>query len=139
MGTISPGIAPELLTEAWEAAGIECVVVGADGDRSTEPEEAIASADIVVGKARAALDGMACGRAVYVYDFAGGDGWVMPEAYPAMEADNFGGQATDWMPSSERLASDLDDYRPEMGVANRDLVLAHHTASDHVHALLGLF
>ena len=82
---------------------------------------------------------MACGRAVYVYDFTGGDGWVMPEAYPSMEADNFGGQVTDWMPSSERLASDLHDYRPEMGVANRDLVLAHHTASDHVHALLGLF
>ena len=138
LGNYLAGNRARLLTDAWEAAGIECVVVGAGGDRSTEPEDAIASADIVVGKARAALDGMACGRAVYVYDFAGGDGWVTPERYPAMEADNFVGQATDWMPSAERLASDLNNYRAEMGVANRDLVLAHHTASDHVHALLSL-
>jgi hypothetical protein len=139
LGNYLAGNRARLLTDAWEAADVECVVVGANGGRITEPEEAIASADIVVGKARAVLDGMACGRAVYVYDFAGGDGWVTPEAYPALEADNFGGQATDWMPSSERLASDLDDYRPEMGLANRDLVLAHHTAGDHVHALLALF
>jgi hypothetical protein len=139
LGNYLAGNRSRLLTEAWEAAGVECVVVGADGGRSTAPEEAIASADIVVGKARAALDGMACGRAVYVYDFGGGDGWVTPEAYPAMEADNFGGQATDWTPSSERLAADLGDYRPEMGLANRDLVFAHHGAGDHVHALLELF
>jgi hypothetical protein len=139
LGNYLAGNRSRLLTETWEAMGVECVVVGADGDRSTEPEEAIASADIVVGKSRAVLDGMACGRAAYVYDFGGGDGWVTPEAYPAMEADNFGGQATDWMPSSDRLASDLGDYRPDMGVANRDLVLAHHTAGDHVYALLTLF
>jgi hypothetical protein len=139
LGNYLAGNRSKLLCEAWESKGVECVVVGADGDRITAPEDAIASADIVVGKARAVLDGMSCGRAVYVYDFAGGDGWVTPEAYPAMEADNFGGQATDWTLSSEQLASDLDDYRPEMGLANRDLVLAHHTAADHVHALLGLF
>jgi hypothetical protein len=139
LGNYLAGNRSRLLTEAWEAKGVECVVVGAHGDRITEPEEVIASADIVVGRARAVLDGMACGRAVYVYDFGGGDGWVTPEAYPAMEADNFGGQATDWMPSAERLASDLDDYRPEMGLANRDLILAHHTAGDHVHELLTLF
>ena len=61
LGNYLAGNRARLLTDAWEAAGIECVVVGADGDRSTEPEEAIAAADIVVGKARAALDGMACG------------------------------------------------------------------------------
>ncbi len=139
LGNYLAGNRFKLLTDAWESAGVECVVVGAQGTQKSEPEEAIASADIVVGKARAALDGMASGRAVYVYDFAGGDGWVTPQAYPAMEADNFGGRATDWMPSSERLASDLDDYRPEMGVANRDLVVAHHGAGDHVHALVTLF
>ena len=139
LGNYLSGTRPRLITEAWGAAGVECVTVGAPASRSVEPEGAIASADIVVGKARAALDGMACGRAVYVYDLGGGDGWVTPESYPALEADDFGGQATDWMPSVERLTSDLDEYRPEMGLSNRDLILAHHTAGDHVRALLSLF
>jgi hypothetical protein len=139
LGNYLSGNRARLIVEAWESAGLECVVVGTHGTRSLEPERAIASADIVVGKARAALDGMACGRAVYLYDVAGGDGWVTPERYPLLEADGFGGQATEWMPTAERLVSDLGDYRPEMGLANRDLVLAHHTAGDHVHALLELF
>ena len=56
---------------------------------------ALENADIVVGKSRAALDAMACGRAVYLYDMFGGDGWVTPDTYAAMEADQFAGQATD--------------------------------------------
>jgi hypothetical protein len=139
LGNYLSGTRRRLITEAWGAAGVECVTVGAPASRSVEPEGAIAFADIVVGKARAALDGMACGRAVYVYDLGGGDGWVTPESYAAQEADDFGGQATDWMPSVERLTSDLDEYRPEMGLSNRDLILAHHTAGDHVRALLSLF
>ena len=31
----------------------------------------------------------------YVWDTRGGDGWVTPETYPALEADGFTGAATD--------------------------------------------
>jgi hypothetical protein len=91
----------------------------------------------VVGKARAILDAMACGRAAYVLDVAGGDGWVTEERYAAMEADNFAGQTSDW--SLEQLAGDLAGYDPAMGQVNRDLVLAHHDAADHAQALVALF
>jgi hypothetical protein len=117
---------------------VECVAIGAPGEPRAQPEAAIRDADIVVGKARAVLDGMACGRAAYVFDIYGGDGWVTPERYPAMEADNFGGEATDWTLSAERLAADLADYRPEMGLVNRDLVLRHHSARDHAQQLVAL-
>jgi hypothetical protein len=94
---------------------------------------AIADADIVVGKARAALEGMSCARAVYIFDEFGGDGWVTPENYASLEADNFAGQA-----SAEPcdVARDLDDYRPDMGWINRELIRRHHSSRRHVNALV---
>jgi hypothetical protein len=79
---------------------------------------------------------MACGRAVYVFDMFGGDGWVTPDVYAAMEADNFAGQATDRVIGTAELERDLVDYDPAMGEVNRDLVVQHHRARDHVVELL---
>jgi len=129
----------DLIVDAWGSEGVECATVGIHGEPTLEPASAIAAADIVVGKARAILDGMACGRAAYVLDFPGGDGWVTAERYPAMEADNFARHATDWALDRRRLQADLADYRAEMGQLNRDLVLAHHDARTHAYELIGLF
>lgn len=38
-----------------------------------------------------------------------------------------------------RLRRDLAAYSPEMGVANRDLALVHHSAARHAHELVELF
>jgi len=128
----------EMVREVWGRAGIDVRRVGGDTPdvQSYEVAEALADADIVVAKNRAAVDAMACGRAVYVFDILGGDGWVTPETYAAMEADLFWGQATDRVIDSATLLSDLDGYRREMGVVNRDLVLQHHRGRDHVIALV---
>ena len=120
---------------AWSALGVDVARVGGSV-QNYDVAAALADADVVVAKSRAALDAMACGRAVYVYDFLGGDGWVTPELYPALEADHFAGQATDRIIDGAALERDLADYRPEMGGVNRDLVLQHHSARDHVVALL---
>ena len=53
-----------------------------------------------------------------------------------MEADHFAGQATDRVIGAEELERDLADYDPRMGMANRDLVIQHHSARDHVIELL---
>lgn len=121
------------LTDAWEAAGVECVQVGAPTRHALDVVPAIADADIVVAKARAALEGMSCARAVYVFDEFGGDGWVTPESYPGMEADNFAGQAGNG-PSDPAHA--LAGYRPEMGWVNRELIRRHHSARRHVAQLV---
>jgi hypothetical protein len=121
----------QVVREAWERRGIEVSQVGA-GQQRFDIAAALESADIVVGKSRAAVDAMACGRAVYVYDTFGGDGWVTPDTYAAMEADHFAGQATDRVIGVEELERDLADYDPRMGAANRDLVIQHHSARDHV-------
>lgn len=129
----------ELLTEAWSNAGIELKHVGLDSSWTPDPTHAIGAADIVVAKGRAAVESMACGRAVYLYDFFGGDGWVTPERYAEMEADNFAGGASGEPVSVERLRRDLDAYSPAMGVANRDLALTHHSARQHAQQLVALF
>lgn len=117
------------VTDAWEAAGVECVQIGAPTQPELDVAPAIADADIVVAKARAALEGMSCARAVYVFDEFGADGWVTPENYASFEADNFAGQAT---PALRDPEEDLADYTPEMGWKNRELIRQHHSARRHV-------
>jgi hypothetical protein len=129
----------DVLRSAWEPAGVEVVAAGEEASPTDAPELLIADADIVVGKGRALLEGMSCGRAAYVYDMAGCDGWVTPERYPALEADGFAGQA---VPETEDraavLRADLAAYSPAMGAVNRDLVTAGHGARRHAERLVEL-
>jgi hypothetical protein len=125
----------DLVRSAWEPQGVVVRRVGG-ALQSYDVAEAVADADVVVAKSRAALDAMACGRAVYVLDVFGGDGWVTTEAYDAMERDQFAGQATGRVVNAASLAADLAGYRSEMGAVNRDLVLQHHRALDHTMELL---
>ena len=118
--------------------GLECERIGFAGDVTAHPEIAMAHADIVVGKARAILEAMASGRAAYVWDLHGGDGWVTPESYARLEADNFGGRATADVIDADRLRADLAAYRPEMGLANHDLAMRHHHAGRHAERLVEL-
>lgn len=123
-----------MLRDTWEAEGVECVQLKS----MLAPEAALADADIVVAKGKAALEGMACSRAVYVYDQFGCDGWVTPESYPALEADNFAGLATDAAPTPDSLRAALANYDPAMGTVNRDLVTRHHSARKHAYAVVEL-
>jgi hypothetical protein len=126
------------VVDVCEAAGIQVVQVGRHGQATFEPEREIVRGDIVVGHGRSLLEGMACARASYVLDDRGGDGWITPDRYAVLEADGFTGSAFDEVVDSERLARDLRAYRPEMGLANRDLILRHHNAASHVSELARL-
>jgi hypothetical protein len=125
----------DALFETWAAHHIECVQVG-HSNSVYDVRPAIAEADIVVGRGRSAMEGMACGKAVYVFDAGGGDGWVTPDTYPAIEADNFAGMATDVPIDRRRLAADLDGYDPDMGWINRELAVTYHNVRFHVQGLV---
>lgn len=130
----------DLLIQACHASGIELQQLGAtSGKWATQPELELCGADIVIGKARVIVEAMACGRAAYVYDHNGGDGWVTPERYLLLESDNFGGQAEPTATNLEGLRVDLAAYSPELGQANRDLAVANHSASRHGQELVSLF
>jgi hypothetical protein len=126
----------DAIETACARLGVECAIAGRHGNRTERPEDAIAAVDVVIGYGRAALEGMACGRAVLVLDWFGGDGWVTAEKYPAIEADGFAGGATPAVTGLDRLTDELTSYEPEMGVVNRDLVAKNHSANRHAFELV---
>lgn len=128
----------QLLRDACEQAGIELRHVGGGGGRTTDPAGALNDADIVFGKARAVLEAMACGRAVYVFDHNGAEGWVTDANRARLAADNFGGQSEPIAVDAARLAEDLRRYDPASGLSNRDWVVSRHAATKHAAALAGV-
>ena len=58
---------------------------------------------------------MATGCAGFVWDHAGGDGWVTPATYARLESEGLNGAATDELVDADRMRSGLAGYRPELG------------------------
>ena len=140
LGNYVSGERRRLVFQACDELGYEYRQVGYKSDVvSFEPEAMLNDVDIVVGKARVIVEAMACGRAAFVYDQDGGDGWVTPEKYPELEADNFGGRVSGEIYDLDRLREELAEYRPELGPPNRDLAVRNHNATRHAEALVGLF
>jgi hypothetical protein len=90
----------------------------------------------VFGKARVVFEAMACGRAVYVLDHNGGEGWVTDENRARLASDNFGGQSEPIPLDEQALAADLDRYDAASGPSNRDFVVAHNDAGRHAAELV---
>lgn len=135
LGNYLRGPRLEALRAAFARLAVEVRQIGAGAEVTYSPERVIWEADIVVGKNRAALEGMACGKAVFIYDQFGADGWVTAERYAAMEADNFMGQAFAPLVGIDNLEAELRRYSPEMGVVNRELAITYHLARAHAQEL----
>jgi hypothetical protein len=138
LGNYLQGDARQVLVETWAAAGVEVVQVGQPAGSSLQPEDDIEAADIVVGKGRALLDAMACGRPAYLYDAWGTDGWMTAESYPLMEAGAFAGESLPNVVGKDQLRRDLEVYDPLMGQVNRGLITNNHQVGTHVEQLVAL-
>lgn len=139
LGNYLQGERAALLEEACELAGIELMRLGTHGERmSVAPEDDINRADIVFAKAKTALEAMACGRAVYVFDEYGADGWVTAENYARFAAGSFAGNLRTYSVTARSLAAELDQYDAAMGMINRDLALSNHSAITHAGAIAEL-
>jgi Sulfotransferase family len=127
------------VAEALARMGVVVDRLGVPGRPELDPRPAMEDADIVVAKARAALEAMCVGRAVYVHDQFGGDGWVTRDNYRALEVDGFAGQALPGRPAtSEELAAELARYDPDMGRVNNEIVRRHHSAHHHATELVSV-
>jgi hypothetical protein len=127
-----------MLEEACAAAGMELFRRGGSGHQTTDPRTALAEADVVIGYGRAILEAMSCGRAGFVYDWAGGSGWVTADSYPDIEADGFAGRDAPVYTAADLIAA-FAGYDRAMGPVNHDLVIANHRANVHAQELIGLF
>jgi hypothetical protein len=127
-----------MIEDACAEVGVELLRLGGPSDRTTDIGPALAGVEIVIGYGRSVLEGMACGRAAYVYDWKGGDGWVTAESYAAIESDGFAGGATAEVADRATLTRHLREYSAAMGPVNHDLVIKHHRAAVHAQELLGL-
>jgi len=128
----------EMLEGACAEAGLTLSQLGGLSGHATDVRPALAGAEIVIGYGRSILEAMAFGRAAYVYDWKGGDGWITPESYPAIEADGIAGGAGVATVDIADLAADLGRYSATMGPVNHDLVVTHHRANAHAQELVGL-
>ena len=123
--------AASTVTEACKAAGLEPVLSGVHATPTQTAEQAIADVEIVIGLGRCIVEAMAGRRAAYVYGIAGGDGWVTAERYADLEADGFGGTASELTIDGARLARDLAAWDAEQGPVNRQLAHRHHDSAAH--------
>jgi hypothetical protein len=94
--------------------------------------------ELVLGRGQAIVEALAQGAAAYVYGDDGGDGWVTPERYDALEADGFSGRLEATATTFERLRADLEGYDPALGPAGRELAQAHD-ARAHAQQLVSAF
>jgi len=131
------GSRAQIIMDAWSKAGLSWDQVG-HPRTSLAVSEWMTEVDIVVGYGRSIIEAMACERPAYVFDHAGGDGWVTPDSYERIEAAGFSGLALGAPPDAARLRADLDAYRPELGKLGRDLVRTHHDARQHAAELVAL-
>lgn len=126
------------LARVCAEAGLELELTPSPEGPVTDVPARIARADVVVGYGRCILEAMAMGRAAFVWDHLGGDGWVSATSYPALEADGFAGHGTPEPVAVERLATELGRYEQAMGAVNRDLVELHHGAGRHAQEIVAL-
>jgi hypothetical protein len=132
------GARERMIDQACAELGYTVVRRGAGSTATANPEHTIAGADIVISLGRGAVESMAAGRAVYVLGPIGGDGWVTPDSYPALERDGFSGRATGLIVGHAQLTADLARFNEEMGELTRDLAWTHHDAERHAAALIDL-
>lgn len=129
----------ERIERACELAGLEWQHVGATGKgQQARPEDAINKADVVIGKGRVVVEAMACGRAAYLYDMWGCDGWCSAETYEQFVFAGFSGNATPRDPSAEQIAEDLRSYSAELGPWGVNTVALNHRLDAHAARLIEL-
>lgn len=115
-----------LLSRICAGRGISVRQIGLQSRFEWNTEEAINGADAVVSLGRGALEAMACGRAVLLWDHFGSDGWITKESYPLVRTCNFSGRVRRYTYDESSLAGELDAYSVSMGETNRSIACAEH-------------
>lgn len=133
----------EAVRQACDRTGLELDFLGAGmlgRDAVTaRPEEELGKYDLVFGKGRCALEGMAVGAAVVVCDAVGLGGMVTTENLERFRQLNFGFSAMDREATAEAIEAEIARYEAREANAVSRLVRANAGIESQVDALLGVY
>lgn len=134
------GVTRQTIEGACKLAGdLELRVIGATTESVWNVEDFIDWADVVITLGRGALQAMAMGRAVVVYDYRGGDGLVTPENFDSLAATNFAGRTYAHRYTSEQLASEILRYDRSVAEQTMRLTRERHALVNICRRLLTLY
>jgi glycosyltransferase involved in cell wall biosynthesis len=103
-----------------------------------ETEKYINKADLVISLGRGVLEAMACGRAVIVYDYQGGDGMVTKNNINEIRKNNFSGRRFKKDYDVATLIQEIRRYKKPMGDINRKIILKDYNASLAIEKIIGI-
>ena len=128
----------DVIETACRHLDIALEVVGIDGS-VWEVEDYINRADIVFSLGRGVIEAMACGRAVFVYDVHGADGWLTPDSIDEIARFNFSGKRYRRQLTPDELVGELKRYDPGMGEENRRLAHERYDVDRYLPRLLEVY
>lgn len=128
-----------VIEEACRRMGIALQVIGLDGTRTWNVERYIDAADIVFSLGRGAIESMASGRAVFVYDVHGADGWVTAETVDSIASCTFSGKRFALRLTVDELVAEFERYDPAMGRTNRRIAEQRYDVRSNVNRVLQVY
>lgn len=129
----------QVIVEAINNLGVDIKFIGLKDKPVWEVEEYINEADLVISLGRGALEAMACGRAVLIYDYLGSDGLLNENNYQEIRKNNFSGRRYRFVYNSIDLINELNKYSSSDSEKNRAIILKSHNSSINVDALIEIY
>lgn len=99
-------------------------------------ENIINSSDLVISLGRGCYEAMACGRNVIIFDYRGGDGFVLPETFPIFRKNNCSGRRGQFPYTALTLGHLFKFYDPNLSQFMRDIIIKEHNIKTTVQKLL---
>jgi glycosyltransferase involved in cell wall biosynthesis len=103
---------------AAQKVGAKLTILG-KRHKTIHVEKYINRSDIVITLSRGAMESMACGRPVVIYDYQGGEGLITARNCKTLMKCNFSGRTlhVDYTPA--QLVAEIKKYKPSLGPASR--------------------
>jgi glycosyltransferase involved in cell wall biosynthesis len=122
---------------ACQQCGITLEIRGlASGNPTNEPEDLLQHYDIVFAKARAAIEALAVGCAVVLFDAAGLGPMVTMANFTRLRPNNFGFRTLIDEPTVENIARAIQTYDATDAACVRDLVRSEANMGDAVNKIV---
>jgi hypothetical protein len=136
----SEGNYAAVVRAACQQCGITLEMRGLEnGNPTNEPQDLLQHCDIVFAKARAAIEALAVGCAVVLFDAPGLGPMVTMANFARLRPNNFGFRTLVDEPTVENIARAIQTYDATDAACVRDLVRSEANMSDAVNEIVRIY